>query len=142
MRQGRIIRILDRSTVVINLGEIDGVKSGTRFGIFTPEDRIVDPEKNEDLGTYRRRKATVEARSVHPRFTVASPPRATRIVEPPAVARQRGLAGSSALLGALGGTTRQEAYQPQLPVSPEEIEPLPTGDSIQVGDLVEELPPQ
>ncbi len=47
---------------------------GVKFAIYTPVAEIVDPETNESLGTYRERKATVEAQIVADKFTIAETP--------------------------------------------------------------------
>lgn len=49
--EGKIAKILDKHTLVANVGETDGVESGMRFQIYTPGRRIRDPETNEVLGS-------------------------------------------------------------------------------------------
>ena len=50
MIQGRVIRIFDRRSLVLNVGTADGVSSGMRFGIWTPREEIVDPETFDTWG--------------------------------------------------------------------------------------------
>jgi hypothetical protein len=129
MINGRVIRILDRRSVAINVGSDDGVEQGMRFGIYTPREHIVDPETNEDLGVYRRRKATIQASTVSAKFTIASPV--------PRRVRTGGGASFQSSLTALIGT--YEEVEVDLPVSSSEIDPLPTGEQVAVGDTVEEI---
>jgi hypothetical protein len=116
MREGKVVRILDTRTVVIDLGELDGVQPGMRFGIFTPREDIQDPSTGVVLGQLELRKATVRAGAIYPRFTVASPP--ARIERP--------------RLGGLEG----ERVQDQLNVRRGEIAPLGRGSEVRLGDRV------
>jgi hypothetical protein len=122
---GRVIRILDRQTLVLNVGSEQGVENGMRFNIYTPGERITDPETGEDLGGYRARKATVVARSAYPKFTIAVTPMRSRRVPP------------EDFLTRFAGRT--EHVQEQLPVSESEIEPVASGNEVRVGDQVEEV---
>ena len=128
MIQGRVIRILDRRTVMLNVGEDHGVERGMRFGLYTPTEEVIDPETNETLGVYRTRKAVVEAQAVYPRFTVARPPSRT-------VRTQFGQQ-----LGSLMST--YERVEEELDVAPGSIQPMPTGDQVAVGDVAQQLPTQ
>ena len=129
---GRVIRIVDTHRIIINLGAADGVAEGQRFGVYTPQDEIVDPQTSEVLGTYRERKASVVARVVAERFTICAAPR-------------RSFA-QSYFLGVRGGVAEQVAPHLQdpteLPVERRQINPLPTGSTIKVGDFVQPIAPQ
>jgi hypothetical protein len=103
--------------LLLNVGTNDGVERKMRFQIFTPSEEIVDPETGEVLGSYSRRKTTVEADQVFERFTIASRP---YIYE-----------RSPRDLGILGAG---EQVWPDLPVSKAEIQPLPTGTRVRIGD--------
>lgn len=48
--EGKIAKILDKHTLVANVGESDGVESDMRFQIYSPGRTIRDPETNEILG--------------------------------------------------------------------------------------------
>ena len=48
--EGKIAKILDKHTLVANVGESDGVESGMKFQIYSPGRTIRDPETNEVLG--------------------------------------------------------------------------------------------
>jgi hypothetical protein len=102
---------------VIDLGTNDGVTDDQRFGIHTQVDEVVDPSTGARLGPLAMRKAIVVARSVYPRFSVASPP--------PRVERAR--------LNLPGQPIHVEQ---QLDVKSSEITPLPGAGPVSVGDRV------
>jgi hypothetical protein len=116
--KGRVIRIIDKKRVILNIGEVDGVGRGMSFGIFTPIETIQDPETGAELGSYRRRKATVEIDEVHRQFSVASPPTRYR---------------AAGFVNPLQG----ETIWPDLPVQDQDIDPLVSGSTVQVGDVAE-----
>src|SRR4051812_13058310 len=72
--EARVIRIVDNKRIILNVGTDDGVARGDQFAIYTPVERIVDPQTGEELGGYRHRKATIEADFVASRYTIATPP--------------------------------------------------------------------
>ncbi len=126
IKQGRVIRIFDDEKIAVNLGSEDGVSRGTRIAIYAPEVEISDPETGESLGMYRHLKAIARAADVAERFTVAGPyPRREEVaVRSP--------------LSFLGPTpTRTKTVPGELPVNDMEAAPLPGGNEIRVGDIVE-----
>lgn len=137
MINGRVVRILDRQTLVLNVGTNQGVERGMVFGIYTPRDNIVDPETNAVLGEYRRLKARVEVRSVYPGFCVAAPPLASRVV-----ADEHTSPAARGLYGGILGIGKTETYRPNLPVDSSDIEELPTGTVVRVGDTAEQIVPE
>lgn len=70
--KGRIIRILDGSTVVINLGREHGVKFGNVFYILSEPEKVIDPLTNDELGSVAVNKATVKASQIFDKFTLAT----------------------------------------------------------------------
>jgi hypothetical protein len=111
----RVIRIIDESRLILNVGTQDGIQRGDEFGIYTPTVEIVDPESGENLGRYRERKTTVRANFVADRYTIASPP------------------------PKYSGFTMFRLSSPnveprQLPVDKTQIDPLPTTSLVRVGD--------
>lgn len=114
----KVIRILDKRRLVLNVGREDGVERGDKFAIYTPTTQIVDPETKEELGLYRERKATVEAKIITDRFTIASPP-------------------SEYVWDPLASLVPGETISPALPVNERDINPLPTGSTVRVGDIAE-----
>src|SRR5689334_6073263 len=69
---GRIIRILDPKTVIINLGSEDGISSDSIFYILGEPEDIVDPQTNEVLGSVKATKGRVRASTVSEKFTIAT----------------------------------------------------------------------
>ena len=113
--KGRIIRILDEKTVVINLGEENGVQRGLTFYILGEPEKVIDPITKEELGTVAVNKAKVEATQVFDKFTVATTP--------------LNRTDLSIFLGT----------KPQLPVDPKDISPwkAQSESPVRVGDEVE-----
>ena len=70
--QGRIIRIVDLSTVLVNLGRADGILPDTVFRILSESEEIIDPVTEEVLGNILVVKARLKSRQVYDRFTIAS----------------------------------------------------------------------
>jgi|ERR1022692_1036349 hypothetical protein len=132
---GQVIRIFDRRRLAINLGTEHGVREGTEFSIYTPETVVTDPTTNEDLGQYRRLKATVYAREVFEKFCVAYPPDRREEIDEPEQSIQMGVG----VLG-LGRRPRTKLVPGQLPVSSGSIEPLPGTTDVEVGDSAEMAP--
>lgn len=128
MKPGRVIRIFDNYRAAINLGLADGMEVGTRVGVYTPTDTVIDPETGEALGTYRRRKALLVTQEVFERFSVAMPPRRReRVVDS---------APTSVLHALSGSRSRYRTVRDELPVDSSVVQPLPTGADIEIGDIV------
>jgi hypothetical protein len=69
---GRVIRIVDNRTAIINLGSQDGINEDSIFHILGEPESIIDPFSEEDLGTLRIVKAKLKANQVYERFTVVT----------------------------------------------------------------------
>jgi hypothetical protein len=70
--KGKIIRIVDKSTVIINLGKEHGVKHYTIFSIMGEPEQIIDPDTNEVLGEVTIVKSRVKAKEVAEQFSIAT----------------------------------------------------------------------
>ena len=68
---GRIIRILDKRTVIINLGSVDGVTHNSLFSIMGDPEPVIDPKTNEELGRVKIVKIKIKAIQVSEKFTIA-----------------------------------------------------------------------
>ena len=66
---GKIIRIIDRRTVIINLGKNDGIKEDSVFSIMGSPEQISDPDTSEILGEVTIVKSRVKAKEVAEKFT-------------------------------------------------------------------------
>jgi hypothetical protein len=129
--RGRIIRILDKRTVIINLGLEDHVDGTSVFSILGEPEEVVDPFSKEKLGKVSVVKAKVKAASVYPRFTIA----ATKWT-----ARHTTLLNSLGMAAGLGFRT-EEIDEGELLVRETDVEPWKARSVIpvQVGDTVEVL---
>lgn len=128
--RGRIIRILDKRTVIINLGAEDGILGANIFRIFGKPEQIVDPDTKEDLGSIILVKARLKASQVFDRFTIAT----SRWSEMSFGTSSFGITSG---IGAL--YTSKEVDEGELNVLSEEIEPwkATSEELLRVGDIVE-----
>lgn len=70
--QGQIIRIIDKTTVIVNLGKNHGITDSCIFSILGDPESIIDPFTKEELGLVTVVKAKVKAVQIHDKFTIAS----------------------------------------------------------------------
>ena len=70
--EGRVARILNDRSIVINRGSGGGVREGMRFVVFTELDDVADPESGESLGRLELVKARVVASHVQEKMTVCT----------------------------------------------------------------------
>ncbi|EFV01899.1 hypothetical protein HMP0721_1293 [Pseudoramibacter alactolyticus ATCC 23263] len=66
---GKIIKIPNEYTVIINLGEKD-VSVHDKIIVFEVEDDVIDPITKELLGSFELKKAELEVSEVFPNFSV------------------------------------------------------------------------
>ena len=69
---GKVIRILDKRTVIINIGSNDRIDNNSLFSIMGEAEKIIDPETNETLGEVTIVKSRVKAKEVAEKFTIAT----------------------------------------------------------------------
>ncbi len=68
--EGRVARIVDENTVIVNRGEAHGVKRGMKFVIFAEGDEVTDPETGESLGRWEVVKGYVSVVHVQERMSI------------------------------------------------------------------------
>lgn len=68
--EGRVADILDRTTLVANVGEEDGVEPGMEFRVYEVGPMVTDPDTGEELGRPITTKITVVASDVQENMTV------------------------------------------------------------------------
>lgn len=122
--EGAVAEILDRTTLVANVGEEDGVETGMKFQVYEEGPLIQDPETGEELGRPETVKVKVKASEVMENMTVMSTPTYTYEKDP-----MRDMFGS---LGALGSTkveTKQQEMKTESSVR-EDRKKVRVGDSI------------
>jgi len=131
--RGRIIRIVDPQTVIIDLGSESGIEEGSIFRIVGKAEEITDPETKAVLGTLAVVKGKVRASQVHPKFTIATSKWTSELVT-------LRLPGDS-LRAALDSMwdTSTETYGKELRVDQGELEPwkAESEEMVRVGDPVE-----
>ena len=71
---GRIVRIIDPTTLIINRGTNHGVKNGMTFIIFEEGEEVIDPDTGESLGKYELVKGIVEVTNVQENMSQVRPP--------------------------------------------------------------------
>jgi len=69
--KGKVAKIVDNYTIVINLGKNNGVKMNMKFVIYDEGEMIKDPETNEELGKLELVKGRVEVTNVQEKMCVA-----------------------------------------------------------------------
>lgn len=69
--EGKIAAILDKNTVVINRGSLDGVQLRDEFYIYSLIGPITDPDTKENLGTTKKVWGKVVVTRLEERFCVA-----------------------------------------------------------------------
>ena len=69
--RGKIAAVLDRTTIVINRGSLDGVSRGLVFYIYTELGPFTDPDTGEDLGTIPQVWGRVVVSNVADRLCIA-----------------------------------------------------------------------
>ena len=70
--EGKIAKIVDECTVIINRGAEAGVREGMKFAIFAGGDAVADPDTGEALGTWEVVKDYVKASHVQEKISVCS----------------------------------------------------------------------
>ena len=69
---GKVAKVIDEYTIVINRGSNDGVKEGMRFVVVAEGDEVNDPETGDSLGKWEVVKGRVVALHVQERLTVCT----------------------------------------------------------------------
>lgn len=70
--EGKIAKIVDEQTVVINRGSDAGVREGMKFAILAGGDTVTDPDTGESLGTWEVVKGCVKTTHVQERLSVCA----------------------------------------------------------------------
>lgn len=134
--RGRIIRIVDDHTALVNLGRVDGIVLESIFRVIGESEEIIDPITDEKLGSIDVVKAKLKASQVHERFTVATSRWTTY-----SVSLKPFMGIGEAITSMLN--TESESHGENLHVDPKEIRPWKAHaeQTIRVGDEVEvEIP--
>lgn len=126
-KNGKVIRILSDTDLIINLGSEDNVRYDDSFEVYEPGEEIIDPRTRESLGKFDYVKATVEAKNIHEKFTVVR-----HVTESHETVSHGGLSALSQMTKEITRTTIHS-----LPIDKEQVTPQNVKNkSIQVGDPV------
>ena len=68
--EGKVAKILDEYSIVINVGRAQGVTTGMPFVIFAEGDDVADPDTGESIGKWELVKGRVSAVHVQERLTI------------------------------------------------------------------------
>ena len=69
--KGKILRITNEYTVVINVGKEEGVTVGTKFLIYANAGDLADPDTKKNLGVLEIPKGEVVVKLVQEKYSVA-----------------------------------------------------------------------
>ncbi len=135
--EGKVIRILDEYSLVINVGRIDGVIDGMVFVIFTQSgDEIKDPDSGEVLGKLENVKDYVSVVHIQDRFSTCIAKKATKALKE---GESRGVQTLSGAMMAESMSARPEGSKigtEKLNVNTSQITGVPQLGPISVGDTV------
>ena len=68
--EGKVAKILDDQTLVLNVGTAHGVVQGMVFCIYAPVEEVKDPDTGQSLGSWEMVKGYVQASHPQDRLTV------------------------------------------------------------------------
>jgi hypothetical protein len=71
-KYGKILRIFDEFSILVNLGAADGIKRGDRFAVIEEGEEIIDPDTKESLGKLEIIKVEMIASDVQERISLLS----------------------------------------------------------------------
>ncbi|HEY4392556.1 MAG TPA: hypothetical protein VGP64_00765 [Polyangia bacterium] len=82
-KEGKVVRILSKHEIVVNLGLTDGVLNHHEFLVYRPGDELRDPDTGESLGTLEIVKGRGMPKHIQERLTTlrSSETRTTRTHE-------------------------------------------------------------
>ena len=69
--EGKVAKIVDPYTIVINKGSEDGVEEDVRFVIYELGDEIIDPVTRGSLGNFEYVKAKVKVTYTDEKYSIA-----------------------------------------------------------------------
>jgi len=131
--EGKVAKILDDQTIVLNVGRTAGVAQGTLFCVYAAVEDVTDPDTGESLGSWEAVKGYVQATHPQERLTVcrAFSPKAARSQDP----SERGTHTLSSELVAVSMLSGGPLAQARLEVNKSQLAGMPEVGPISVGDL-------
>ena len=127
--EGKVARILDDQTLVLNVGSAQGVAQGMVFCVFAPVEEVKDPDTGQALGAWEAVKGYVQATHPQERLTVcrAYAPQQRSTGDP----STHVLSAEMTEVSMLHGGTQPKA---RLHVDKAQLSGMPEVGPIQVGD--------
>ncbi len=130
--EGKVAKILDDQTLVLNVGSAQGVVQGMVFSVFAPVEEVKDPDTGQSLGAWEAVKGYVQASHPQERLTVcrAYVPQQPATLDP----KERGthvLSAEMIEVSMLRGGTQPKA---RLNVDRSQLSGMPEIGPIKVGD--------
>ena len=135
--EGKVAKILDEKTIVLNVGRAAGVEQGMVFCVFAPVEDVTDPDTGESLGTWEAVKGYVQATHPQERLTVCRSfaPEAVRSQDP----KERGTHTLSSELVAVSMLDGGPLARQTLNVNKSQLAGMPQIGPISVGDLARSI---
>ncbi|HUT36591.1 MAG TPA: hypothetical protein VNE39_24090 [Planctomycetota bacterium] len=129
--EGKVAKILDEQTLILNVGSAQGVVQGMVFSIFAPVEEVKDPDTGKSLGQWEAVKGYVQAAHPQERLTVclAYAPIRPATTDP----KERGTHTLSAELVEVS-MLRGGSVKTKLNVDRSQLSGLPEVGPIRVGD--------
>ncbi|MFP4055546.1 MAG: hypothetical protein ACLF0G_01620 [Candidatus Brocadiia bacterium] len=135
--EGKVAKILDEQTVVLNVGRAHGVAQGMLFCIYAPVEDVTDPDTGESLGSWEAVKGYVQA--THPQEKLAVCRAFTPRPRQPESPEDRGTHTLSAELVAVSMLDGGPAAKSALNVDRSQLSGMPQLGPIRVGDLARSI---
>jgi hypothetical protein len=131
--EGKVARILDDQTLILNVGRANGVAQGMVFCVYAAVDDVTDPDSGESLGAWEAVKGYVQATHPQEKLTVcrAYTPRPRESTRP----EDRGTHTLSAELVAVSMLSGGPLAKGRLNVEKSQLAGMPEVGPIRVGDL-------
>ena len=126
--EGKVAKILDEFTLIINVGSAQGVSAGMRFIIYATGDEIVDPDSGESLGKWEVVKGLLVASHVQEKLSICA--------AAPAKKAQESDPSTHTLSAAMIADHMRQKPENKLNVNKGQIEGVPKVGPISVGDPV------
>ena len=134
--EGKVAKILDEYSIVINVGRNDGVTEGMVFVIFTQSsDEIKDPDSGETLGTLENVKDYVSAIHIQDKFATCVAKEVKKIPEEGESSSAQTLSGAM-MAESMSARPRGKIRTEKLNINTSQIAGVPQLDPITLGDKV------
>ncbi len=135
--EGKVAKILDEYSIVINVGRNDGVTEGMVFVVFTQSsDEIKDPDSGETLGTLENVKDYVSAIHIQDKFATCVAKEVKKIPEEGESSGAQTLSGAMMAESMSARPGGSKIRTEKLNVNTSQIAGVPQLDPITLGDKV------